>query len=178
MAAMPIEHAEVSTSAEGFAGFYQANLPMVYGYLLRLSGGDRALAEDLTQDTWFALARELSRDNAECADIRWLLAVARSRFIDWARRERRGAMKLALVRPTARHTDVDDVQDLGRDEVLSMLADLQPLHRAVLMMRYVEELSVPEVAEAIGRNVSATNSLLARARAELRRLGRDGRRDG
>jgi RNA polymerase sigma-70 factor (ECF subfamily) len=173
MAAMPIEHAEVSTSAEGFAGFYRANLPMVYGYLLRLSGGDRALAEDLTQDTWFELVRQLAHGHTECADIRWLLTVARSRYIDWARRERRSATKLALLHSPTGNTVDDDRDDPDRDEVLMMLADVQPLHRAVLMMRYVEEMSIPLIAEAIGRNISATNSLLARARAELRREGRE-----
>jgi RNA polymerase sigma-70 factor (ECF subfamily) len=173
---MPIEHAEVTSSAEGFAGFYRANLPMIYGYLLRLSGGDRALAEDLTQDTWFALVKELSNGRNECADIRWLLSVARSRFIDWARRERRGASKLALVRPSTGHGD-ESADHPARDHVLAMLAEVQPLHRAVLMMRYVEELSVSEIADAIGRNVTATNSLLARARAELRRHGSE-ERDG
>jgi len=42
------------------------------------------------------------------------------------------------------------------------------MHRLVLVLRYVEDLSVPSVAETIGRNLTATNSLLARARAELR----------
>jgi DNA-directed RNA polymerase specialized sigma24 family protein len=38
------------------------------------------------------------------------------------------------------------------------------------VLRYVDDLSVPAVATAIGRNLTATNSLLARARAELRRV--------
>jgi RNA polymerase sigma-70 factor (ECF subfamily) len=59
-----------------------------------------------------------------------------------------------------------------RNDVLDRLAQLQPLHRAVLVLRYVDDLPVPQVAAAIGRDLTATNSLLARARAELRRLGR------
>lgn len=165
---MPIEHAEVNASVEEFAGFYRANLPMVYGYLLRLSGGDRALAEDLTQDAWCALVKELSNGHTECADVRWLLVVARSRFIDWARRERRGAAKLEFVRRSAGSTVDDDREDPDAHEVLAMLAHVQPMHRAVLMMRYVEQMSVPAIAEAIGRNVTSTYSLLGRARAELR----------
>jgi DNA-directed RNA polymerase specialized sigma24 family protein len=48
-------------SSDSFSGFYHAHLPAVYGYLFRLCAGDRDLAEDLTQDTWMALARELRR---------------------------------------------------------------------------------------------------------------------
>jgi RNA polymerase sigma-70 factor (ECF subfamily) len=153
-------------SPDEFSAFYRAHLPAVYGYLLRLCAGDRADAEDLTQDVWFALVEELQRGRIERADPRWLISVARSRFVDHARRERLGRSKLTLLskRPGG------DVEPAGA-QVLDRLARLQPLHRLVLVLRYVDDLPVPQVAAAIRRDVTATNSLLARARAELRRLG-------
>jgi len=159
-------------SADEFARFYRHHLPSVYGYVFRLCGGDRSLAEDLTQDTWMALAAEVRRGRVECADIRWLMTVARSRFLDHARREQRRARKLSLVA-------VNDVHEEppGRDEVLSGLARLEPMHRLVLMMRYVDDMPLPAVASSIGRTTTATNSLLARARAELRHHHRSHRHD-
>jgi RNA polymerase sigma-70 factor (ECF subfamily) len=150
-------------SSEHFARFYRTHLPAVYGYLFRLSAGDRELAEDLTQDTWMALAREVRQGHDECADIRWLMTVARSRFLDHARRRQRAIRKLALVSSTEQHADPP-----SRSEVLAGLSTLEPMHRLVLMLRYVDDLPVPTIAATIGRNVTATNSLLARARAELR----------
>ena len=150
---------------ELFAAFYRAHLPDVYGYLLRLCAGDRAQAEDLTQDVWLALVEELRRGRAERADVRWLITVARSRFIDMARRERRRESKLELIR---REPIRDPEPTSG--EVLDRLGQLQPLHRAVLVLRYVDDLPVSEVAAVIGRKLTPTNSLLARARAELRRV--------
>ena len=155
---------EVIMSPDQFRAFYRAHLPEVYGYLLRLCAGDRARAEDLTQDVWVALVEELRRGRTDRADVRWLITVARSRFVDFARRERRGWSKLALIQ----RDDRADGEPTGTD-VLGGLADLQPLHRAVLVLRYVDGLPVPEIAAAIDRGVSGTNSLLARARAELRR---------
>jgi RNA polymerase sigma-70 factor (ECF subfamily) len=52
--------------------------------------------------------------------------------------------------------------------VLDLVVELDPIHRAVLMMRYVDELPVETIARDIGRSLPATYSLLARARAELR----------
>ncbi|MET0147631.1 MAG: sigma-70 family RNA polymerase sigma factor [Acidimicrobiales bacterium] len=153
-------------SSEEFRVFYREHLPSVYGYLLRLCAGDKAMAEDLTQDVWLRLVDGLRRGHHERADIRWLITVARSRFIDDARRKQLGVRKLVLLRR------VDDQGEAKTSEVLDHLADLRPLHRAVLVLRYVDDLPVPEVAAAIGRDVTATNSLLARARAELRRLHR------
>lgn len=143
---------------------YREHLPTVYGYLHRLCGGDTPLAEDLTQDTWMRLAAALRDGHPECADIRWLLTVARTRFIDHTRRTLRAERKLRLVASSAEEHGPDP----SPREVLDVLDALQPLHRVVLVLRYVEDLPVPEVAAAIGRNVTATNSLLARARAEVR----------
>lgn len=151
-----------------FAVFYRTHLPDVYGYLLRLCAGNRSQAEDLTQDVWLSLVDELRQGHLERADVRWLITVARSRFIDAARRERRRESKLELLR---REQSID-VEPTSSD-VLDQLDQLLPMHRAVLVLRYVDDLSVPAVAAAIGRNLTATNSLLGRARSELRRISGD-----
>jgi len=151
------------TGHSQFVDFYRNNLPTVYGYLLRLCGGDRGLAEDLTQDTWLALARELAAGRTERADIRWLLTVARSRFLDQLRKSRRETRKLSAVGVAP-----DASFEPDRAEVIEFVERLAPPHRAVLMLRYVDDLPVPKIAALIDRNLAATNSLLARARAELR----------
>jgi RNA polymerase sigma-70 factor, ECF subfamily len=151
-------------TATDFTRFYRAHLPEVYGYLHRLCAGDVELAEDLTQDTWMQLADALRRGRDECADIRWLMTVARSRFLDHARRRQRSLRRLSLVASTA----VEHLDPPSAADVLDGLDDLEPMHRLVLMLRYVEDLSVPEVAATIGRNLTATKSLLGRARNELR----------
>jgi RNA polymerase sigma-70 factor (ECF subfamily) len=156
--------AEVMSPLE-FRAFYRQHLPSVYGYLLRLCAGNKAEAEDLTQDVWFALVTELRRGRTERADVRWLISVARSRFIDHARRERLALSKLALF---TRPEDTDDTPT--GDEVLARLEGLPALYRAVLVLRYVDDLSIAEVADTIGRDVGTTNSLLFRARSKLRQL--------
>ena len=151
-------------TATEFTRFYRAHLPAVYGYLHRLCAGDVDLAEDLTQDTWMQLADAVRRGRDECADIRWLMTVARSRFLDHARRQQRSLRRLSLVASsTAEHLDPPSATD-----VLDGLDGLEPMHRLVLMLRYVDDLPVPDVAATIGRNITATNSLLGRARTELR----------
>jgi RNA polymerase sigma-70 factor (ECF subfamily) len=166
-----VEHVGQSVGAavmspDAFREFYRRVLPDVYGYVLRLCAGDRAQAEDLTQDVWLALIEQLRLGRTERADIRWLITVARSRFLDHARRERLRGSKLELFR----HVDGVDAEPSDTD-VLASLAHLSPLHRAVLLWRYVDDLPVADLAALVGRGLTATNSLLARARAELRRCG-------
>jgi len=155
-----------------FSQFYRTHLPTVYGYVVRLCGGDRVRAEDLTQDVWMALTDELRQGRTERADIRWLLTVARSRFIDHTRRQMRSVRTLSLVATSDEHLDPP-----SRNQVLDGLQALEPMHRIVLMLHYIDDLSVMQVATAIDRSVSATTSLLARARVALREQHRSNAND-
>jgi RNA polymerase sigma-70 factor (ECF subfamily) len=156
----------VMSDAE-FSAFYRQHLSLIYGYLLRLCAGHRARAEDLTQDVWFKLVEELRRGHRERADARWLISVARSRFIDDARRERRAESKMALLeRPRE-----SDGEPTGED-VLNQLEGLPAMYRAALILRYVDDLPIAEVAATFGLDAGATNSLLFRARSTLRQLHR------
>ena len=157
------QHEDLS-SAAGFGRFYRAQLPVVYGYVLRLAGGDQVLAEDLTQDTFLTLTAQLKAGRLDVADIRWLLVVARNKFLDHARRENRRKRTLRLAASAPLETDPSPT----RSEVLESMDALAPLQRAALMMRYVDGMAAEAIARDIGRSVPATYSLLARARAELR----------
>ena len=66
-----------------------------------------------------------------------------------------------------RDADCDD--SVTREQVRDRLVELDDEHRIVLALRYVDVLPVEEIATMIGRTTTATYSLLARARDELRR---------
>ena len=64
---------------------------------------------------------------------------------------------------------VDPAQEIVDAEAARVLLhELPPDYRSVLTLRYLDDLSVPETADLIGRSVRATESLLARARRAFR----------
>jgi RNA polymerase sigma-70 factor, ECF subfamily len=154
-----------------FDAFYDASLPIVYGYLLRLCGGDHDKTRDLTQDTWVTLIDELNRGHLDKADLRWLITVARSRFLDGWRREQRWQRDLRLAWfDRSAEVEPDVVPDVGL--LLEHLVHLRSEHRVSMTLHYVDGLSVEQVAKLMGRSTPATYSLLARARGDLRtRIG-------
>ena len=152
----------------GFDGFYRLNLPVVYGYLLRLCGGRIDQAQDLTQETWLSFVDHVRAGHGATPDIRWLITVARSRYIDQWRRQRRLDHKLSLAWSAERSGEVGDDADPSHAELLGHLASLCAEHRLVLTLRYIDGLGVPEIAGLIKRTTAATYSLLARARHDLR----------
>jgi RNA polymerase sigma factor (sigma-70 family) len=149
-----------------FDEFYDRALPVVYGYLLRLCGGDREQAWDLTQDAWVTVVDRLAQGQSDKATVGYLLSVARSRYLDSWRRQRKLQRKLRLVWAGAREPESAEV---SAGKVLEHLSVCRDEHRAVLMLAYVDEIPVAEIAEMLGVSVSSTYSLLARARDELRR---------
>lgn len=149
---------------------YRETLPYVHGYLLQRLGGDAALAQDLTQETYLAAVQEAKkRADLSVVAVPWLIGVARHKLVDHFRRLAREERKLSLV-AQANATDSEaDWANLSAEHVVSALAALPALQRVAVSLRYVDDLSVPEVARLLDRSIHATESLLARGRAGLRR---------
>lgn len=151
-----------------FAAFYREALPQVYGYAVRLCGGDEPLAWDLTQDAWTGLVDQLRGGRREVMTVRWLITTVRSRFVDQWRRQERLNRKLALVWAADRSDP--NGEGVSMDELLEHVDACSPRHRTVLLMAYVDEMPVATIASELDCSTSKVYALLERARAELRRL--------
>lgn len=146
---------------------YDAALPHVYGYLLSRSR-DAGLAEDLTAETFLAAVAAVRRRTAPPLSTAWLVGIARHKLADHWRRQEREERHLRLAH--SRRDDPDDPWEAEIDAIRArqVLHEVGPHHRAALTLRYLDGLSVPEVAAHLGRTVHATEALLVRARAAFR----------
>lgn len=143
---------------------YDRALPEVYGYLVSRCG-DRALAEDLTSDTFLAA---VTAPTEAPRTVAWLIGIARHKLADhwrWTARQERLLEAVAAA-------GVDEEDPWGAHlNVLAARAVLDNLttpHRAALTLRYLDGCGVPEVAELLDRTVQATETLLVRARRAFR----------
>jgi RNA polymerase sigma-70 factor (ECF subfamily) len=150
-----------------FVDAYRASMPAVYRYLYRGTGGDVGLAEDLTQATFLVALRAFKAGRADCLSMPWLRVVARSRLVDHYRKRSREETKLSVI-GGRRGDDVELPGDLSVPEALAALRTLPASQRAALVLRYLDDLPVADVAAALGRSVRATESLLVRAREAFR----------
>ena len=157
---------DTEARAAAFTSLYDANVVEVYRYVHRRCQ-DITLAEDITHDVFVTAVRTV--DDPSAISIGWLLRVARNRLIDLMRRQTRHDDKLRLIQGEL----VDDV-DLAAawvDGVIvtEALEALSVDHRLVLTLHYLDGLTVPALAEEIGRSVKAAERLVERALANLRR---------
>ena len=154
----------------GLLSLYDRALPEVYGYMLARCGSS-TLAEDLTAETFLA-AVHAENGGRGPTTIPWLIGTARHKLVDhWRSREREERSLRLLEGGRADGGRVEDPWDVELDvlHAQQVLAGLSPAHRAVLTLRYLDDLPVPQVAALVGRTLHATEALLVRARTAFRR---------
>jgi len=167
---------------DGFAAFYGDALPRVYGFCVARCGGDRGVAEELTQETFVAAVGAIRAGRKIEAPLPWLFGIARHKLLDHYRREARAAAADPVSWDAWRETEGADVREDGavfgaapwaqegwRERTLAALAALPAAQRQALVLRHLDGMAVPEVAAALGRSVHATEALLARGRAGFKR---------
>jgi len=150
---------------------YDDALPQVYGYLVRRCP-TTALAEDLTSETFMAAVTSIRRGAVRAVTVGWLITIARNKLVDHWRRHEREQRGLQLVHNVTATEIVDewaDVEELDLPRALSVLHTLGPHHQAALSLRYLDGLSVRNVADQLGRTEHATEALLVRARTAFRK---------
>ncbi|MGH9503778.1 MAG: RNA polymerase sigma factor [Terriglobales bacterium] len=151
-----------------FAELYELNFGRVYGYIARRVG-DRDTAQDLTSDVFHkALANLHSFEWRGAPFAGWLLRIAANMIVD---RSKRGVKEIG-------QDDLPDLPDLSArpkleeaDECarLFRLVDQLPAdQRRVIGMRFAEEKSIREIAQALGRTEGAVKQLQFRALQNLR----------
>lgn len=173
---MGIGTQEQPSRRDPVVAIYGAALPQVFGYLLPRCGSV-AVAEDLAAETFVAAVAAVQQGQVREVTIGWLIGVARHKLVDhWRRvgREQRGLA--ALDREPA---DLDDPWEelLDLHAAHAALWHLPVPQRLALTLRYLDGLSVPEVAGQLGRSVHATETLLVRARSALRRVYKEERNE-
>lgn len=150
---------------EEFAG---SRLPALLRYAMMLTG-DPHTAQDLVQETMVRVQlswRRIARANSPDGYVRRILT---NQFIDL---HRGGWLRRVMLRPEPDHrfAAVDDhaQESVERDQMWAMLGTLPRRQRAVLVLRYYEDLPDADIAEVLGCAVGTVRSSISRALATLR----------
>jgi RNA polymerase sigma factor (sigma-70 family) len=123
-------------------------------------------ADDILQETFIALADALPFFRGESSLFTFACAIAYRKVLSLIRTNARRA-RLMRGAPMAEHAGL---RDTGADrEFNRALAELRPEYREVLLLKYVEEIGVSEIALILRISEHAVESRLARARKSLRK---------
>ena len=141
---------------------------------------DRALAEDLAQEGFLRVYQRLHTYDSERKFSSWFFQVLRNVTIDYLRVNRVATASLDELQQEGRHAaavdrDGPSPEELaGRGELVSAmtaaLSRIRPEYREVVVLRYQEGLTQPEIAEVLGIPAGTVKTYLHRARKELAQL--------
>lgn len=140
--------------------------------------------EDLLAECFVHIVRNLHGfEGGEAAFRAWAFTIARSRLVDsWRAGGRRPVSATGSVPETLdrlHHHEAADRDMLQRASVLEVLDVLTPDQRAVIVLRVLDQFSVEETAQIIGKSPGAVKVLQNRAVKALRRtLGSGAGHDG
>jgi RNA polymerase sigma-70 factor (ECF subfamily) len=141
----------------------------VFNYVLRLVGGDRALAEDLTQEVFLRVFQGLPKFSLRSKFTTWLFQVTKNRVLDELRASERRPRALVAL---------DDIAPLEvLDAPVERLQEMDALWRAVenlstdlkmaLLLRDVVGLSYTEIADALEVTLATVKWRIYKAREEV-----------
>ena len=161
---------------EAFRGFYDRTARTLRAYIARVTG-DRALADDLLQESYYRLLRARSAYESEAHRRNALFRIATNLIHDNHRRARHAPLLAdtdheSLAGPTNHADATERATDLRR-----AMAGLKPRERELLWLAYAQGSSHREIAESLGLRAGRIKLLLFRARRRLASMLRGARSD-
>ncbi len=131
----------------------------------------RDTACDVTQEAWLAVVRGIGRLDDPAGFGPWVHRIVRNKCADWVRykqRQRRAEQTLTNE-ARGRHNNPTGQSGIS-EELASALEELSGDHRAVLMLHYIDSLTVAEIAGLLDTPVGTVKSRLHHARNLLKQI--------
>lgn len=165
--------------SEAFEELVSSYEPTIHRVLAQLNVTPADI-EDLTQEVFLRIFRNLHRFRGQSSFYTWLYRITINVFFDHNKKRKRADARLtrlqnALVDVSDRRPDTDDPFRATFDAITDQtfwaaIATLPELFRDVVAMREVDDLSYEEIAIATGISIGTVRSRLSRARARLKEL--------
>jgi RNA polymerase sigma-70 factor (ECF subfamily) len=167
---------------KAFEEFFETHFPGLYRFALRRLDRNADAAEEVVQATLCKAVTKLATYRGEAALFTWLCTFCRHEISAYCDRHRRSLLETPLVEDTPEiraalesigvaHGDAPD-ERLRRQELARLvrvtLDGLPPRYGDALEWKYIQELSVSDIAARLSLGPKAAESLLTRARQAFR----------
>jgi RNA polymerase sigma-70 factor (ECF subfamily) len=154
---------------------YETNFDRIYRYIV-LKIGDRTEAEDMTQQVFLSAFKSISAYKHRGTPFSsWLFRIAHNQVVDYLRKKsKRATVPLEESLASSSNGGVDPGLEAERNLAIERLAwatrQLTRAQREVISLRFAGELSVAQVAKAMGKSEGAIKALQHSAIVSLRKI--------
>ena len=152
-----------------FDEVFRSHFREVYGYVAYRLFPDRDAAAEVTQDVFLAAVEAWPTYRGECSPIAWLRGIARRKTADWFRgRAARPAASAADMNEVPAPEAGSDANDERTAAISSVMRSLPQDYANLLEEKYLDGLSVRQIAQRRGVGEKSVESALSRAREAFR----------
>jgi RNA polymerase sigma-70 factor (ECF subfamily) len=137
-------------------------------YFIDCLSDNSETAEDIYQDTWLTVVRRIHSLRQTDAFPAWLYRIARNKTYEQLRR------KKVYINPDIKTVIQDDIEDdtfpaEDAAKIHTALKKLNPVHREVLMLRFLEQMSYDQIAMVSGCSIGTVKSRIYYAKLALKK---------
>lgn len=162
------------TKEESYTGIVNAHLDEIYSYArYMVQDGDEA--DDIVQKTFLSLYQNLGKLNTETSVKPWLFTVARNHCLDYLKRKK--ALHFSEVEEQVAEIPEDDESIesqidslLFEEKIKQLVATLPPHMKEVILLKFVEDFTLEQIAEVLGQPLNTVKSNFYRGKAKLYQL--------
>lgn len=163
---------------EAFAKLLKKHLSSVYNFLYRLAG-DRETAEDLAQETFVKVWKNLKNFDRNRSFKAWIFTIAKNTTFDYFKKKKEVAFSAFVDEEGESRFDEIADENILPDEILEqkdiaeeldIILQKLPLHyRAILLLHYKEDFTLSEIAEILNEPYNTIKSRHRRGLVALKK---------
>ncbi len=153
-----------------FERLVSEHAPAVRNLLFRLTVGDAALTDDLSQETFIKAWTGLRSFRAVARFRTWLFSIAYNEFITYCRHKRECRLPEDYVAPTDPHASLTDSENRVtemRHDINVALRSLSESERTLIILFYLDDLPIKDICRITGMPSGTVKSYLSRAKSKM-----------
>jgi RNA polymerase sigma-70 factor (ECF subfamily) len=154
---------------KNFLRYYKSFKDKIFTYFLYRVNFNHALAEDLTSDVFLKALKHFASFDPTRSFQSWIYTIARNHLLNYYRTVYR-EIDLAQAEQAISNFSSHLEASLELQRVIRKIQVLDPYHRDVLLLRFVDGLSNSEIAEVLDKEEGAIRTQISRALQALRKL--------
>ncbi|MBC3796487.1 RNA polymerase sigma factor [Acetobacterium tundrae] len=155
-----------------FSELYEKYIDEIYHYVFLRTGLDKVTAEDIAQEIFIDVYKGLDRFKGLCSERTWIYRITKNKLSDYYRIQYKRSMEECSINEEIadQMTDFNQNIEIKMEEtfqsqqVLECLRQLPDHYRMTLLLKYVDEKSVKDIAKIMEKSNKAVESILQRAK--------------
>ena len=154
---------------DSFECLYEEYYPQVYGYLLKLCKSE-SIAEEITQDTFFRILKNINHYRGDCKFSVWACQIARNSYFSYIKKNNKITDFPIEILSDDKVENLDEMM-ANKDTALKIheiLHHIEAPYKEVFWMRVFGELAFAEIARVHGKSESWARVTYHRAKLKIK----------